>query len=112
MPEFPEIKFSLGWRQTIGKETQQAVLDEIYKISYHINPKIWLGIKFLSTFISIRPGELISIKEKDIDLESGYIFISDPKENKPKAVPLIPEDIELLSSFPSGLPDLPFFRHP
>ena len=66
----------------------------------------------LSTYISIRPGELIKVKEKHIDLESGYIFIPDPKENKAKAVPLIPEDIELLFSFPRGLPDLPFFRHP
>jgi len=117
MPEFPEVKFSLGWRQTIGKETQQSILNEIYKISYHINPKIWLGIKFLATYISIRPGEILKIKEKHIDLESGYIFIPDPKEGKAKqsqakAVPLIPEDIELLSSFPKGLPDLYFFRHP
>lgn len=112
MPEFPEIKYKLGWRQTIGKETQQAVLDEIYKISYHINPKIWIGIKFLSTYISIRPGELINIKEKHIDFESGYIFIPDPKEKKPKAVPLIPEDIQLFSSIPKGLPQLYFFRHP
>lgn len=111
MPEFPEVKFKLGWRQTIGKATQQAVIDEIYRISYHMNPKVFIGIKFLSTYISIRPGELINIKEKDIDLESGYIFIPDPKENKPKAIPLISEDVELLSSFPKGLPDLYFFRH-
>ena len=116
MPEFPEIKFSLGWRQTIGKETQQAVLNEIRKISWDINPKIWVGIKFLSTYISIRPGEILKIKEKHIDLETGYLFIPNPKEGKAKqsqakAVPLISEDIELLSSFPKGLPDLYFFRH-
>ena len=25
MPEFPEIKYELGWRQTIDKDTQQAI---------------------------------------------------------------------------------------
>ncbi|MFC1815986.1 hypothetical protein ACFL0M_08595, partial [Thermodesulfobacteriota bacterium] len=45
------------------------------RISYSINPKIWLGIKFLSTYINLRPGELISIKEGHIDFERGMIFI-------------------------------------
>lgn len=38
----------------------------------------------LATYISIRPKELITIKEKDIDLENGYIFIPHPKEKKQK----------------------------
>jgi integrase len=112
MPDFPEVHYTLGWRQTISKETQQSVLDEVYRISQSINPKIWLGIKMLSTYISIRPGELMRIKEKEIDLESGFIFIPAPKEKKAKVVPLIPEDIDFLRQFPKGLPELPFFRHP
>ena len=112
MPEFPEIKFQLGWRQTISKETQQALIDEVWRISKDVNPRIWLGVKWLATYISIRPGELIRIKEKDLDIQSGYIFIPDPKEKKPKVVPMIDEDIELVSQLPRGLPNLPFFRHP
>ena len=112
MPEFPEISYELGWRQTIDKNTQDTIVNEVYKISYHINPRIWIGIKMLSTYISVSPKELINIKEKDIDLETGYIFIPHPKEKKAKAVPLIQEDIKLLKSLPKGFPELYFFRHP
>jgi integrase len=112
MPDFPEVSFELGWRQTVSKDIQEKIIDEVYRISYEINPKIWLGIKMLSTYILIRPRELINIKEKEIDLSSGYLFIPHPKEKKAKAVPLIDEDIEILQKFPKGLFELHFFRHP
>lgn len=56
MLEFPEISFELGFRKIIDKETQESIIDEVYRISRHINPKIWLGITWLSTYISIRQG--------------------------------------------------------
>jgi hypothetical protein len=56
MPEFPETPFELGFRKIIDKDTQAAIIDEVYRLTYHINPKIWLGIKWLATYISIRPG--------------------------------------------------------
>ena len=89
VPEFPEVSFELGWRKTVGMGTQQAILDEIYRISYHINPKIWIGIRWLCTYIKLRPGELINIREKDIDIENGLLFIPHPKEKKPKVVSLL-----------------------
>lgn len=110
-PEFPKINFELGWRKTIDKETQQAIIDEIKAISYSINPRIWLGIKWLSTYISIRPHELLSIKEEHIERRSGLLFIPHPKEKRPKIVPLIEEDILLLEQFPASFPKLYFFRH-
>lgn len=105
------MQSTICWRRTIDKGTQQAIIDEVYKVSHKTNLKIWLGIKFLATYISIRPGELINIKEKDIDLESGLIFIPHPKEKKPKVVPFLDEDIALIKTLPRGLPELPFFRH-
>ena len=111
MPEFPEVPFELGYRNVVDKETQTAVIEEVRNISHHINPKIWIGIKWLATYISIRPGELLNIKEGDFDLNLGVAFIAHPKEKKPKTVPLIEEDVELLRSLPRGLPDLFFFRH-
>lgn len=111
MPEFPEIKFELGFRTTIDKDTQENILAKIYELSFHINPKIWIGIKWLSTYISIRPGELVRIKEKHIDLGNGYLIIPDPKEKRPKLVPLLDKDIELIRSLPRGFPELRFFRH-
>ena len=111
MPEFPETKFELGFRTTVDKETQESILEKVHELTFHINPKIWLGIKWLCTYISIRPGELIRIKEKNIDLGNGYIIIPDPKEKKPKLVPILDEDIKLIRSFPKVFPELPFFRH-
>jgi len=111
MPEFPEVKFELAWRNVIDKVTQKAIIDEVYRISHKVNIKIWLGIKWLSTYISIRPGELLNIKERDFDLNIGVVVIPDPKEKGTKTVPLLNEDIEFLRSFPRGLPDLYFFRH-
>lgn len=111
MPEFPEVNFELRFRTTIDKDTQEAILDQIYDMVFHRNPKVWLGIRWLCIYISIRPGELIRIKEKHLDLKNGYIIIPHPKEKKPKLVLLLEDDIEIIKSFPRGLPELHFFRH-
>ncbi len=111
MPEFPHVKYELGLRDTIDKPTQESILDEIHKISCHINPKVYLGIKWLCTYVSIRPGELAGIREKNLDPENGYIIIPHPKEKKPKMVPLLEEDVEMIRTLPRGMPELPFFRH-
>jgi integrase len=110
-PEFPEISYELGWRKITDKENQEAIIEEIRRLTYHINPKIWLGIKWLSTYISIRPGELLNLKEQDINIKLRCFIIPHPKEKKPKLVPMLEEDIEILKNMPIGLPDLPFFRH-
>ena len=47
----------------------------------------------------------------DIDIKMGYFIIPHPKEKKPKLVPIIEEDIKILSAMPKGLPTLYFFRH-
>jgi integrase len=111
LPEFPEIRFELAWRKTVDKGTQQAIIEDVRKTSYHINPKIWIGVKWLATYFNLRPGELLNIKEGDIDLKQGEIIIPHPKEKRPKIVYLLNEDVELLRSFPRGLPELYFFRH-
>ena len=52
-----------------------------------------------------------NIKEGDIDLKQGIIFIPHPKEKRPKFVPLIQDDIGIIESFPTAFPHLYFFRH-
>jgi integrase len=111
VPEFPQIKFELGFRQLVDMETQHAIIDEVHRISHQVNIKIWLGIKWLSVYVSIRPGELINIQEKHIDRDAGLLFVPHPKEKRPKIIPLLDSDIELLKSIPRGLNDLYFFRH-
>lgn len=110
LPKFPKVDFKLAWRKTIDKKTQQAIIDEVKNISYHINPKIWLGIKMLATYFNTRPNELRNMKEGDIDLNQRQILLTDTKD-KPKYIYLLNEHIELLKSFPRGLPHLYFFRH-
>ncbi len=109
-PEFPKVDFTLGWRKLVDKETQQTILEEIKRISAR-NPKIYLGIKWLSTYFSIRPSEMLSIKEGDFDFHLGGVLIRQPKEKTPKFVPFLPEDLAIVKSYPSALPHLYFFRH-
>jgi hypothetical protein len=111
MPRFPRINYELGWRQIIDIETQQKIIDEVGRISAHISPKIVLGIKWLATYVSIRPAEMLSLLEGQIDHRLGCFIIPSPKEKRPKVVPLLDEDIDELRAMPRGLPDLYFFRH-
>lgn len=56
-----------------------------------------------------------NVRERDINLESGFIHIPHPKEGSRKAgkfAYLDAEDVELIKSFPRAMdPDLYFFRH-
>ena len=54
---------------------------------------------------------MLNIKEGDFDYSLGVVLIPHPKEKRPKTVPLLDEDMDLLKSLPRGLPDLYFFRH-
>ncbi|MBF0529503.1 MAG: hypothetical protein HQK55_09580 [Deltaproteobacteria bacterium] len=113
VPQFPEIKFDLGYRQTIDMLTQEKILGEIYRLTYDWNPRVWLAIKWLSVYISIRPGEMISLQEKHLDRDRGLFLIpaKSAKEGKFKIVPMTDDDLSILREIPRGLPHLPFFRH-
>ncbi len=111
LPEFPVVLFELGYRKTVDKETQQRIIEEIGRIC--ANEKVYLGIKWLATYISVRPGELIKLTEGNIDTANGYLYIpaSDSKTEY-KSIPLIPDDINTLKTFAlSPFPEMPFFRH-
>jgi integrase len=103
IPEFPKIRFELGYRKTVDKDVQLSILDDIKQ---HEPFKVWLGIRFLSTYISIRPMELMNITYGNFDLKNGYIYIPHPKEKKYKAVPILRTDAELLSSLPRQMPGM------
>ena len=111
-PDFPDTPFELGTRKITDIATQQDVINEVYRQTYHINPKIWIGIKWLATYPSVRPSELLNIQEKHINRRSGTIVFPHPKEKKPKMIFLDAEDKDLLNRFPITLnQELYFFRH-
>jgi len=110
-PDFPDTPFELNTRQITDISTQQAVLSEIQKIAPY---KVWLGIKWLCTYINVRPNELRNIKEKHINRKTGAIIIERPKEGNKKRIKTVyldSEDTELLSRTMLGMPDMYFFRH-
>lgn len=111
LPEFPVVKFTLGWRKTVEKETQAAIVEEVKRISYHKNPRVWFAIATLANFPKVRPGELIQVKEQDIDRKTGEMWIRHTKEGKEKRIYLLDEDLAFINSLPQGFPEMPFFRH-
>ena len=106
--EWPVVKVEMEYRDTTDKATQLTILNDIKN---HEPFRVWLGVKILSTYISIRPGELRFVKERHIDRERGAIIIPQPKDKNPKLILLLDEDIALFQTQPIGLPDLYFFRH-
>jgi integrase len=112
-PEFPEVKYKLGYRSTISKEIQIKILEEVRRISRDVNPKIWVAIKFLCTYPSIRPKELINLQEKNIDDAGCRLYFPYAKGDDFKDVLIRRADMDLLASFPrSPFQAMPFFRHP
>lgn len=111
MPEFPEIPFELGWRKTVDKATQQDILDTLKDISWQVNPKIYIACLWLSTYVNVRPIELINIREDDISPDTGIMLIKYNKEKKPKKAYLLDEDVGTIRSFPQTVGNPYFFRH-
>jgi len=116
MPRMPKIEYELGYRTLTDIETQTAILEKICELSYHINPKIWLGCDMLSLYTNIRPKDLLNLNEGDIDTKYGILEIKRPtkKKNKKVTIRLIDEhasEIRELKKKHPGLSHLPFFRH-
>lgn len=116
VPNFPECNFELGTRKITDWETQTKILDEIYRLTYHMNPKTWLAIDMLTSYVQLRPGDLLRITEGDINEKHASIIIRNPTKlkNKFKVVRLSEEHAQLISELKEKYPALPhisFFRH-
>ena len=114
IPEFPEISVKMKFRKPITKEDQFRIIDEIKRIAPE---KVHLAILWLATYPAIRPGEMQSLRECDIDLNLGkFVFLKHKTSDKTgvKMVSMLPEDIEIARSMlsVSELRMLPFFRLP
>lgn len=111
MPEFPVVDFQLGWRTIVSKETQQAIIDKVYEQQHEHAIKAWIGIKWLATYPSIRPKELVSIREDDFSFELGGVWLRSPKGKEPLFIPMLEEDLEQAREFPRTIGNPFFFRH-
>jgi integrase len=116
LPKWPPFDFSLEHdmerRKTVDKETQTRILQEMYLAEWEIRPRLYLGVRFLATYINLRPKELLGVTERDYNRQEGYIVIRDHKTSRrPKIVRLTQQDISLLNELPRGMSHLPLFRH-
>lgn len=89
-------------------ETQAAILVKVKEIAPY---RVWLGIKWLATYIAVRPKEMRALRERDINV--GGMMVVRPqteKNGKAKIIPMLDEDIELVAGLEKSFPDMPFFR--
>lgn len=114
MPEFPQVKFELGFRKTISKDLQREIIEEVWRLTWNRSPRIYIGVLWLATYINVRPSELLGILEEHIDYERGLIRIVNHKTSRvvsrPKIIPLQAEDLAMIKKLPRGLPHMHFFR--
>jgi integrase len=114
MPEFPDIHFSMEMKTVVSVADQQAIIEEVKRISWQHNPRIWLGIKLLSIYPRVRPGELMNVKEGHLNLTENWIVFPHPKEGEPKFIHILPEHAALIKEIRDMAPAMPnvyFFRH-
>ena len=111
VPVFPKIKYRLGLRKTVDKETQARILDEVWNQVGTTEPKAWLGIKWLATYVCLRPSDLCRVLEEDIDRKARKVRIRDPKAAEPYDLPLTTQDAKIILQSAPGAPSSPFFRH-
>lgn len=115
MPEFPDIKYKMEKRMVVSMEDQAAIIEEVRRISWDENPRIWLGIWLMSWYPKVRPGEMRDMLEGHVFLSDKWIVFPDPKEGEPKYIHLLPEHIDIIKEIrdmvPAAMPDMPFFRH-
>ena len=111
-PDVPKFEAKMKYRKRVSKDVQFEILEEVKRICP--DQRVYLGIKWLCTYVKIRPIEMLSLKEGDINLDTRYLVFPDPgqtKEGKWKEVPLVDEDVEILRTFPLSTKAMPFFRH-
>ena len=113
IPDFPSTPFVLGRRKILKPDEKWSVVEEVKRISWHINPRIYIGILWLATYSNIRPIEITYVKEGDFHLNEDppYFDLTYRKTDEPTRIYLIDEDVGLKRSLPTGMPHMWFFRH-
>jgi len=110
MKKWPRLGYvEMAYRDTVDLPTQEAIIADIEK---HEPFRVWLCIKWLATYIAIRPGEMQSLTEGQVDRSRGILIVPHPKEKRAKIIPLIEEDLEIVRTLPLSFDQsAPFFCH-
>jgi integrase len=117
MPEFPTITYKLKRKKLVRIGDQQAIMDELKRITWDRNPRVWLAVRLMAWYPRIRPGEMVRVLEGDINITDGYVLCRNPKEGDDKTVHLLPEHIEIIREIwgmapkSIGMERVLFFRH-
>ena len=108
--KWPKLGYiEMAYRNTVDLPTQESIIADIRK---HEPFKVWLCIKWLATYIAVRPGEMQSLTENQVDRGRGILIIPHPKEKRAKIIPLIEDDIDIIRALPIAFDQsVPFFRH-
>lgn len=113
-PEFPEWRYELGFRRTLKKSVQESVLAEVHRMEWGTNPRAYMALRWLSTYISLRPGDLTVILEEHVALSRGLVTVPTHKTSKSthkiKIIPLLSEDVAMAETLQTGFPKMSFFR--
>ena len=74
----------------------------------------WTGITRdmieFALWTALRPGELCGLTGRMVDLRGARLLVPQPKVEKPKVIPLMPEAVVILRRQPALEPDAPVFR--
>ncbi|MBA4369282.1 MAG: hypothetical protein C0403_16775 [Desulfobacterium sp.] len=118
-PDLPVIDYNMEFRETVDIEKQVEIMDKIYEQNHNTNPKVWIAISLLCDHPELRPGDILKIKESDINVAHGEIHIKRPTKQKDKfhsvyiyPSELLMNEIIIQKKKHPALPPTPFFRHP
>ena len=115
LKEWPKQGYTMAYRKTIPAHVQSMVLDEIKRQTK--GSRLWLGVYLLANYPSIRPGEMRMLDERHVDRDRGILIVPPEvsktgKDGKFKMVGILPEDMDIINSYPRSLdPGAPLFRH-
>lgn len=110
-PRIPQVKYELGWRKLIDRDTQIRIINRIALDCK--NPRVAIAIRWLATYINIRPGELVQIRWGDVDLKLGTVTVPArvTKERRNKIIHLCRGDIKDLEGLGLNFPSSFLFCH-
>ncbi len=99
----------MAFRDTVDLPTQEAIISDIKE---HEPFKVWLCVKWLATYIAVRPSEMRGLTENQVDRQRGILIFPHPKEKRAKIIPLVAEDLEIVRALPLAFEQSAnFFRH-